>query len=306
MRKWLHQNTTLIQSTVNIQDFPGVNSGQTIVFIKNTPPKKKDCVLLIDQTSQDSRRINLSTLKSKYTFYLKKQPAWVYNLENFSKLSQISRINTGINIGGSSKEFVSNQRSGNNFYPIVTVAQMKEKYFLDTNIPFDFVDFNQKKVEELNKINSLKPRRNIIVLGRLERFLSPKLFIRQSAPEIIAGYSDQVIVCPYSIFVLNPFVNISLLSILAILNSRLITEYSRETGIIRTGAGKQPQIRKKGLDNIPVPPLETFEKTRDILENAVKILLSTDRIKFPGQIMEYKKEIEKIVASMYQMNPKDY
>ena len=94
-----------------------------------------------------------------------------------------------------------------------------------------------------------------VTLGDKEAYLSNKIFIRQSSTEIIATFCSEPYAANNSIYILttknNDRKSVELLKYTCgILNSNLISFYSRICHIIRTGKGKTPQIKISDLKKI--------------------------------------------------------
>jgi hypothetical protein len=91
---------------------------------------------------------------------------------------------------------------------------------------------------------------------------NPKIFIRQSAKEIIASYDEDLSASNNSLYVFSLRKNDRetkryLKFLCGYLNSKLITFYAQKMEIIRYRKGKQPQIKTSDLYSIPVP--QNFE-----------------------------------------------
>lgn len=304
IRKWILENMTLLEIRVNVRDFPGVNSGQSFVYLQNKKHDKNVDVKIYDDESREVNTIPQETLKKNVVFYMPKNFEWLSHLDNLPVLGKHCRITTGVNIGGASEFFLSNQPGDASFYPMITPLQLKHPYDRVSSKHDLFIDFNKKREELVNKNFYETNNNSVIALGKLERFLEPKIFVRQSAPRIIATYSEEAVVSPYSIFVINRAGNFNLYVLLALINSDLISYYCVKRGFIRQGSGKQPQIRKSSLQLIPVPKIENYERYKAEIEKYVgQIMTSPGRDDHNhGVVSEAKEEIEKLVCSMYEVD----
>jgi hypothetical protein len=134
-------------------------------------------------------------------------------------------------------------------------------------------------------------------LGETVIYDNPKIFIRQSAKEIIATLDLSKSSANNSLysFTLRDNSEKSLQTlkfICGILNSKLITYYAQQMNIIRFSAGKQPQIKISDLGQIPV--LQDI-KTQDLIISLVeKIYFSTNS--------EWSNEIDKIIFEHYNIS----
>lgn len=97
-----------------------------------------------------------------------------------------------------------------------------------------------------------------IGLGEIIIYDNPKIYIRQSAKQIIASYEENPSSANNSLYVFtlrnSEKESIRFLKFLCgWLNSDIITFYSQQQNIIRFSKGKQPQIKISDLYQIPVP-----------------------------------------------------
>ena len=95
-------------------------------------------------------------------------------------------------------------------------------------------------------------------LGETIIYDNPKIYIRQSAKEIIASYDENPSSANNSLYVFtlrdSKKESIVFLKFLCgLFNSDIITFYSQQLNIIRFSKGKQPQIKTSDLYQIPVP-----------------------------------------------------
>ena len=313
IRKWILRNLTLLETQVNICDFPGVNSGQSFIYLQNTLPEDQDSknhdVKIIDQKNHETYCISRSTLKNQASFFVKRNPEFLDSLNNLPVLGDYCRISTGVNIGGVSEQFLNPDNPAGKLYPMITPDRLKKPYSpIQTDYSL-YMDFSKEKADLINLKFRNQNKKNVIALGKLQRFLEPRLFVRQSAPRIIATYCEQPLVSPYSIFVINQSADAlksySLDVLLAILNSNLISMYSLQKGYIRQGNGKQPQIRKASLQLIPVPDENSYCKYKPEIEYLVRQIRKNQEPcekKTPINLTANIIEIEKLVCSMYNVN----
>ena len=79
--------------------------------------------------------------------------------------------------------------------------------------------------------------------------------------------------CLYGLFILNQLDhNVKLKYILALLNSKLYSYYGIVNNIILAGDKKQPQIRAKGLKELPVKIVSASEQNRiiEVVDSIIK------------------------------------
>ncbi|MDH4262785.1 MAG: hypothetical protein OEV78_07065 [Spirochaetia bacterium] len=303
LRKWILENKILLETRLNINDFPGVNSGQTFLYMQNTLPTQENTVKIIDNNGGEMNIAEQSILKQKSLFYIKKGRQFLDHLSHLPHLGDHCIISTGVNIGGASEKFLSNHDGGGSFYPMISTLMLKKPYAVISSGYEHYIDFSKEKAELINQESRNRNIKSVVALGKLERFLKPKIFVRQSAPRIIATYSDKPVISPYSIFVINQKkeTGYGLYVLLAILNSDLVSFYCVKNRLISQGAGKQPQIRKSCLQLIPVPRFENYRRFEEELEKRVKLYVY-ENINTETTDVSHKIAIEKLVCSMYEVN----
>ena len=254
VRQFLLKKTTIVGVVRGLSDFENVNSGQVVLSFLISSPAKGDLFLLKNGLEDVGEPVSQFACLADEQCRLVLPKVSNY-FDDCIKLSQIGTVSTGVNIGGASNDFLSSDENGNSCLPFISTTTIKSRY-QKVSHRGEFIRFSQGLVESINNENRARGSKNVVVLGSVERFKGEKIFIRQSAPVIIASYDDQVSVSPYSIFVFKVKSSQSnsfpLKFILAVLNSSVITSYALTNQIIRTGEGKQPQIRKAGLDEIPI------------------------------------------------------
>jgi len=109
-----------------------------------------------------------------------------------------------------------------------------------------------------------------IGLGEEIIYKNPKVFIRQSAKEIISSFDITESSANNSLYVFslrdNSENSLTILRyICGILNSELITFFAQQRNIIRYSNGKQPQIKISDLGQILIPSDETLKRNISLL-----------------------------------------
>lgn len=294
IREYLFKHTRFTEIIKNLKVFSGVNSGQIILHLTNEKPTDSDSIVVKNSLSDSGVAIKQLVIANDISKINEKNNI-VLSIPN-SPLKKIATIKTGVNIGGASGHFLSNSNNSKDYLPFISTSTLKNKY---SKITFNdlFINFSGDLVTEVNTLNKQNGSRNVVVLGDKNRFEKEKLFIRQSANEIIATYSDIPCASPYSIFVLNQITDtFSIKFILGILNSKFLTYYAIVSGVIISGEGKQPQIRKAGLDSLPIVTIDFKNPTQknaydEIIKNTDLLLkLNSDLQKETNSII--KKQIQ--------------
>ena len=155
---------------------------------------------------------------------------------------------------------------------------------------------NDELKEELEKQGIKNKKR--LGLGETIIYDNPKIYIRQSAKEIIASYEELPSAANNSLYVFslrnsNTESKIFLKYLCGLLNSELITFYGQQEKIIRYSKGKQPQIKTSDLYAIPIPT------DKDIQDKISKIV---DDIYLGNNIDENKNKIDEIIYSYFELN----
>jgi hypothetical protein len=116
--------------------------------------------------------------------------------------------------------------------------------------------------------NDVRRQPKALGLGSLHSYLSPKIFVRQSADKIIATYTEEPCAANTSFYVINNSteegvsIDVNLKYITGILNSRILSYYALSKNIIITGNKKQPQMMIKPFKMLPIPNAkENIQKT---------------------------------------------
>ena len=136
-------------------------------------------------------------------------------------------------------------------------------------------------------------------MGETVVYDNPKVFIRQSAKELIANIDFGSSAANNSLYVFslrnNSAHSLFILKFLcAWLNSDLMTFYAQQQNIIRFAQGKQPQIKVSDLGTIPFPTNFHFQET--IVNIAEKIFDKQDSIEI------HKTEINNLVYQYYELS----
>jgi len=313
MRKWIFTHHQLLKIVYNISGFSGVNSGQSIVYLKKSDLRTKKGGLLNQVTVKEYTEgveviIPETELQSKNRFFLSTPPGaglFTFGVETI-RLESLVSLSTGVNIGGARNYFLTDVDNDNSCIPFWNIQKGTLPYMIP-EADGQFIRFDQDLVVEKNRLNRESGSRNVVALGPVSRFQGEKVFVLQSSLRLTALFSETPLVAPYSAFVITS-ANTKLLRVVqAVLNSSLMTNYARQNGIIRSGAGKQPQIRRSGLASLPFPCLSELEKQYDSIVDLVEILenkIKNGEIAGEKQLLENTtyKQIDFLVRSMYGLD----
>ncbi|MEM4271292.1 MAG: TaqI-like C-terminal specificity domain-containing protein, partial [Candidatus Pacearchaeota archaeon] len=292
-----------------------VASGQIIIKLKKENPKKEHEVIIIDDkknTFIKTQQVIWNKPDDEYKFrfsFSSEKKSIIDKLKDFSnKLSyytlQNNNLRTNTMLLDMEKKFTTNQfLDKENIFPYYQgskslpskYAPLKHyKYFIYDKTLQDNIN-EQLKIELARKGIKNKKR---IGLGEKIIYENPKLYIRQSAKELIASVDLNKSAANNSLYVISFRDNseeslAKLYSLCAFLNSNIATFFAQETNIIRYTNGKQPQIKITDLENIIIP--KDFEVMKQIGIIAKKIYLQRE------QESLYCKQIDTILYEYYRL-----
>ena len=272
LRKYIIKNYYINSITKGIKAFDGVASGQIIINISNIKEtnshvefknfENNKCLLINQEIWNDEM--------NKYKIYI---PLDQQDEKINNKIKQHPRLDTYYPgkslrtccaLTGKTDEFIVDPRIEKKHlvFPYIEGSKgLKYKFGKITTtryIKYDYelqLDISEKFKKEL-ELQGIKNKKRV-TLGDKDAYLSPKIFIRQSAKEIIATYTDKPYAANNSIYILsnksNSTESINMLKyICGILNSELITYFCRINNIIRVEKGKTPQIKTSDLKEIRI------------------------------------------------------
>jgi hypothetical protein len=167
---------------------------------------------------------------------------------------------------------------------------------------FNYDKTLQDKInDELKEELTLKGIKNKKRIGFGETLIydNPKVYIRQSAKELIASYEERPSSANNSLYVFSlrdsSQESITFLKyICGLMNSTLYTFFAQQRRIIRYNKGKQPQIKTSDLYQIFIP------NNNKLKENIARLVDSiySDHI----HIQKYKEEIDSLLYGYYKLN----
>lgn len=333
-RKYLLDNTTIISIEYNVKDFE-VASGQ--IILKLTKKKSINNIVKIinsetcetvevaqsewnNPKDQYKFRFNICSLSSEI---IKK----IHNQEHktLKQLYPKKNLRTCVMLLNMENLFVfetPNNDKNVNIYPYYQGSKgLNGKFQLMKHSKYFHYDKNlQNKINtELKYELTAKGIKNKKRLGLGETIIydNPKVYIRQSAKEIIASYDENPSSANNSLYVFSLRGNSErdrtfLKFLCGLLNSDLITFYAQQMNIIRYSKGKQPQIKTSDLYQIPVPEgialqediatlydMINFNNERDIINNEIVIKKINDYFYSYFEISESEIKIIKKSISVY-------
>ncbi|MCM1287934.1 MAG: N-6 DNA methylase [Clostridium sp.] len=287
MRKYIVENYYINSLTIGLQEFEGVASGQLVIDITNVK-MFNDNIKLIDYATKETRVVNQHVWndeKNKYKFSAPLSEmqqminSKIVQYDGLEKYFPQKSLRTCCALTGKTEEFIVNPEDEDRCitFPYIEGSKgLKGKFFAptpDRYIKYDYelqLKLSDEFKHELEALGVKNKKR--VTLGDKDAYLAPKIFIRQSATEIIATYCSEPYAANNSIYILTTKENtpesIDMLKYTCgLLNSDLITFYCRINKIIRAEKGKTPQIKISDLKNIRINVNhEFFEEMIDIVE----------------------------------------
>lgn len=285
MRKYILENCYIESITTNMNEFEDVASGQLIISLVKT--HKTSSTTWFDFKEKTSKNIDQSlwyNANNDYKIYIPLSDFEKSIDEKVKKHKLLDfyypnkSLRTCCALTGRTDDFLidKNKKTDNYIFPFLEGSKgIKGKFakpttdkYIEYNYDLQIEISNQFK-EELEKLGVKNKKR--VTLGDKEAYLSPKIFIRQSANDIIATYTEEPFSANNSIYIMTnkkeDEVSKKLLKYTCgILNSDLITFYSRINNIIRRGNGKTPQIKTSDLKRIHI----AYDKTES--DNLIQIV----------------------------------
>lgn len=316
IRKYIVNNYYIHSIVTGLQGFENVASGQIIINIVN----KQFCnpeIVVKDFNSNLINTVNQNawnSTKNSYKYYIpltgieKEIDSKVKSYDLLETYFPKKSLRTCCALTGKTEAFIVNPQVehehlvfpyiegskglGGKFHKLNTERFIKYDYDLQIKLSNEF--------KEQLSIMGVKNKKRV-TLGDKDAYLAPKIFIRQSATDIIATYTDQPYAANNSIYVLTTKKtdsdSINMLKYTCgILNSNLITFFCRINKIIRWDKGKTPQIKISDLKCIHI---NVDYRYFDEIVKLVDILL-----KNPQDYSAYD-SLNKIVYSIYSINAKE-
>ncbi|WP_373479856.1 Eco57I restriction-modification methylase domain-containing protein [Geminocystis sp.] len=318
-RKYLVENYTIKSLIYNLKVFDKVTSGQIIIEINKQKPSLTNKIKIVNleintinfisQSDWDSpddefrfrlpNSPNLTKIINK--IYDKKDPTLKYiyphkNLRTCAMLLNMENRFTGNHILQNDDDIKT--------YPYYRGSHsIKYKY----SKPIHDIYFYYDKLVQDNINNKLKKELTIlgiknkkrIGLGEMIIYDNPKVYIRQSAKELIATYDPNPSSGNNSLYVFSlrdkSSESIFFLKYLCgLINSNIYTFFAQQRRIIRYNKGKQPQIKIADLYQIFIPNNYNLQQ---------QIVQLVDHIyEYPDMTETYKNKIDKLLFDYYELD----
>jgi hypothetical protein len=237
--------------------------------------------------------------------------------KNTKLLKELAILKSGANIGGHKDEFLSEIKENDFFKPLLKGSRNIKRYRLTWDVPLYIrYDHNlQYKInDEAQKNVGTKKKVNLVKLGDGhidKRYEKEKLIIRQSSSRFEATYDDNKFYCMYGLFIINQLdLNINLKYLLALINSNLYTFYGIKSETIITGHKKQPQIRAKGIKELPIKQISPEQQKPfiNLVDQILSITKDDDYLDNEDKQLKVKrleKEIDQLVYKLYDLTSEE-
>jgi tRNA1(Val) A37 N6-methylase TrmN6 len=281
IRKYLLENTTINELELNITDFE-VASGQT--------------VLKLTKSKSNNNEVKITDNKTHNSYYIA-QIDWYNKNDEYKFRYNGCRIFKQISdkIGQTNNKTLLQLFPDKNLRTCAMLLDMEDKFTFvqksneDENLIYPYYQGSKSLSEKFGKLsfskyfyynkslqNSINDKLKIelekqgiknkkrIGLGENVIYDNPKIFIRQSAKEIIATLDFEKSAANNSLYIFSlrdnsPETLDFLYFLCGFLNSDFVTYYAQQMNIIRFSQGKQPQIKIGDLGSVFIPQNTAFQ-----------------------------------------------
>ncbi|MGA1979677.1 MAG: N-6 DNA methylase [Sedimentisphaerales bacterium] len=331
IRKYLLDQTTLLEKVENLEAFENVNSRQTILMLRNGRIEKSEfrlkegtagvAELVSQQECIDSENSIIGGIRKDSI--IDKMEMGSSNIDELyypiSGMNVTNRPESGL------PPFLSSERLNANYHKAIfsgNISAYRITYPISEQLEssnsrkYLYICYDRKLAKKMNKYLEERGERSRVSIGRDElRYKQPKIFIRQSlsGKKIIeAAYTqDRDCYCDNSVYVINQkSEEYCLYYLLALLNSPLMTYYARAKNILTKGSSgsaiRLPMGRNKGLGlkNFPVKRISPDEQIVliDLVKNILLATESEDYLKDSAKqasAKQYQKQIDQMVYNLY-------
>lgn len=317
-RKYLVENYTIESLTYNVQGFENVASGQTVLIVSNIRPRDNSVLVTNDETKDEVyvKQDTWNRPDDEYKFRISHCAESDSILEKiFSKGDKTLKemypkknLRTCVMLLNMEEKFTTLDKSSScPSYPYYKGSSgLKYKYAeLYHSKYFNYDKALQDSInDELKQELILKGIKNKkrIGLGEISIYENPKVYIRQSAKELIASYEEKPSSANNSLYVFSlressTEAKFFLKYLCGLMNSKLYTFFAQQRRIIRYNKGKQPQIKTSDLYQIFIPK---DKELRDYIVKKVESIYDN-----PQKSESYQKEIDELLFDYYKLNAEE-
>ena len=299
LRGFLLREVAINEIIANLNVFENVASGQLILSFKNTKPNANHQVKWKDNFNEIFIEIpqNLWANDSSNVISVPKNELIETIETGCNSLITYCDVKVGVNIGGVKDYFMKSDPkyypfiNGSNNVQLYKIIFPSDKQYKDGLMYFDF----NKKVEKGIWDKGI----GTPSIGETnDRFLKPKLVIRQSDTRLTATYDENTYHCDYNLFTANKLASstLDLKYILSIINSKLMTYYVLEKGYLNIKSGKTPQIRVTDIKELPIKSIKNQLQFINLVE---KILIGKEN---DEDCSIFEQQIDNLVYKLYELS----
>jgi len=326
-------NNTILRSIVSKARFPYINLDTMLLILeKGIPDDKRSKVAWYESCNSLDRPVYV--LQSTFSNNEKAKFSFSHFEHLLTKirshslpLGEVAVVRTGMCM--TIDDFCSDEQQDERWHPGLFGSNV-ERYHITWPHPEQinhirgrkrYFCFDKELERRVNRRFAQRGSRTVKAIGSEDRFLKPKLFVRQgpNTPAIIAAYDENKFYAHQTLHVINEK-HYSLRHLLAILNSSLMTFFARESGTILFGEKKRPQIRTKALATVPIRVIDSSSKNdqelHDRIINSVELMLALqqrstearaehDKTTIQRQIDATDKQIDQLVYELYGLTDKE-
>ncbi|GET22995.1 Eco57I restriction-modification methylase domain-containing protein [Prolixibacter denitrificans] len=316
IRKYVTDNYKLNELITGLKAFENVGSGQVIFSAYKA--KSIGSQIRIQETLDKNNLVYLKQgeiVENDYSWSISANKSVISLIEDNCKLlKQLYDSHTGVAVNATveGKAYFIRDKQVNNAYPFLKGgASVYESYC--TPIIDAYLIHDKKKESLLNDefdewyFKTKGSHQRPFNIRKVEEYNRPKLFLRQSDVKFTATFLNEFVFGNYSLFNIYHPKNdvIELKYLLALINSKLLAFYGRETEIILIKPGKTPQIRsgQRGPKGIKQLPIKNF-KEKNIFVRLVDYIIFLKSIKLKdidSQLMPtyFEQIIDGMVYELY-------
>ncbi len=317
-REYIIKNYFVKNVIHNISGFDGVSSGQLILHISKNNNLKELTKVQNYKTKEiySKNYINFYDKNNDYKLNFYKDCNITTNILNkvnvksdtFSNIYGKKSLRTCTMLLNMENKFIKDVDNNcklreNEYWYYKGSKSLKNKFFkLISNKVFNYNKNLQNEINDKLKIqlkNQGIKNKKRLGLGDSTIFINPKVFIRQSAKQIICSFDNNNSTANNSLYVISLYGNSEenikeLLFLCGYLNSSLITFIAQKLSIIRYFEGKQPQIKVSDLHKLPII---TNNFIKEQIYNIVKRIYKNNDNNY-----KYIQEIDKILYEYFDVN----
>lgn len=287
IRKFLIDNSTIIEIVNDIVGFEDVFSGQTIITFQKQIQKNYNIVIKHENTETEGQLYLKSELEYNFQPPAKSRNLIIqktYKNQTGTLVNYFPKnlIRTGITFTGMKDEFLKIRDEKNKKPLLEGKKSIFDKYC--NPLISNYINYDKNLLNKLNKdyaeiLDKTKNKKQLwIGLGDDLVFKQPKIIVVQTGQQITATYSEDELCLNLSLFSISNTnskgnkSDVNLKYALAFLNSDLITYFALNENFIERRKGSVPQLRLSKLKKLPFIITEDLTISKNIITKVDLIL----------------------------------